>query len=242
MIYEHELKRKPSLVSQLINGEANPWVSFEVNPSPEPRPTNFVPFPLPTEGLQIKAKEYLESRELSWEIALACNWYGAVWRGPRVIIPAQKRRTYGRWWQGRLLENVCQEKPSIKRWDSPPVDREDSLVIIEPNHEKDVLVVVEGPMDVLAAATVGFNAVGLLGANPKDSALEHLTYVGQDYGLVFGIPDGDAIGQWTKLQMKLAIYGLNMSLEPTWNPFKDLAAMPKELRKEFLEKRVEALL
>jgi DNA primase len=121
------------------------------------------------------------------------------------------------------------------RYASPPVPRDDSLVIVWPDETVHTHriggVVTEGPMDALAAAGMGFVGVGLMGNCPTEAVLEHLALFARAFQPVYVIPDADAPEFGATVLGYLAQQGLNCTVRIA--PKKDLAEMSTKERREF---------
>jgi len=153
MIYQHEVKeRKQKPLT--INTEAPPA-------------------PLKEQWALDMMREYLEGRGLSYERAISNGMYLIQKRGFRVYIPARSRLQGHTYWQARTISN------EIPRWDSPNVPRRDALVVIygrlRDKAGLDRLVIVEGPMDALAVASLDLHiGIALMGISPSQEALDHV--------------------------------------------------------------------
>jgi hypothetical protein len=183
--------------------------------------------------------DYLEGRGLSFPLAVDYGWYPAYYNGPRVIVPCIRTDSYN-FWQGRLIElasfeGIPREDFEWKRWDSPSGPRGDALCFL-PVQESNTIVLVEGPMDALAAAEAGASAVAILGATPPRSVVGHIVSLVQRgaYRRRIIVPDLDAVGPWVKLQQRLGMAGVYFQLKMDAR-YKDLASMPLEERKWLLE-------
>src|SRR5574338_1697990 len=108
-----------------------------------------VPMPVQHNQYGKDMYEYLESRDLSFDLAEANGWYPTWHRGPRIVIPCINSANFN-YWQARAMY----EHPI--RYDSPAIPRKDSIVFLWPkeNHRLggSTAVITEGPMDALAAA------------------------------------------------------------------------------------------
>lgn len=135
---------------------------------------------------------YLSTRGLSDKVARANHWFPT--RGvdgwARVIVPCYSSQPGNLYWQARLMEPPSGPKSPAdetlanqtglgmpRRWESPHgVSRGDAVVVVWPAVQADNSgrphgVVVEGPMDALAAAGEGYVGVGLLSATPSEECL-----------------------------------------------------------------------
>ena len=175
--------------------------------------------------------DYLLSRGLLTHIASDNLWYPSSAAGdtsPRIVIPA----TAGAgniFWQARAMDD------NPKRYQSPHAPRGDAVVLVWPSklHPAKRAVIVEGPMDALAAASLGFLGVGLMGITPPDGALSLVCRMvaGMDIALV---ADKDQVDGMMKVMGRILsrIRG-KVELLVSY-PFKDLADAPPAFRKELL--------
>jgi hypothetical protein len=116
-----------------------------------------------------------------------------------------------------------------KRYVSPAAPRGDALALVFP--EKCTLgsIIVEGPMDALAAAGMGYVGVGLMGNTPNDPVLNHIEQVVKVYGNCYVIPDRDAFQQGAEITAKLWARGVRCILKNITGA-KDLAELSPERR------------
>src|SRR5207245_2951688 len=139
MEYVHE-KREPR--EQVINREAMPKRSLD---------------------LHREMKTYLQDRYLDFDLAVYNHWYLSHSAGDdhtRIVIPATSMIEDHIYWQARAIY------PHVKhKYQSPTASRLDALVVVYPPEHEDsgMIVVVEGPMDALAAADVGYTGIALMG-------------------------------------------------------------------------------
>lgn len=175
-------------------------------------------------------QHYMMVRRLSFDLALDFGWYPAFYKGPRIIIPCV--RTDGKnFWQGRLLDNVIAEGMMYKRWESPWGPRGDSVAYL-PSRGAAIAVVVEGPMDALAAADCGVSAVATLGVGAPDPVLAHVATLVQGFNKVLIVPDNDELSAWARIQAALGSMGVHAEMRPPYA--KDLAGMSAHTREELL--------
>jgi DNA primase len=170
---------------------------------------------------------YLRERELDPQLAKQNGWYVARYKDTtRIIIPCSNREGVP-YFQGRAMDD------NELRYASPPVPRDDSLVIVWPDESKPTLggVVTEGPMDALAAAGVGFVGVGLMGNCPTDAVLDHLALFARAFQPIYVIPDADAPHFGATIIGALSQHKLNITMRIA--PKKDLAEMTLKARRKF---------
>lgn len=187
-------------------------------------------FPEQVDELMYDMAEYLDYRQLSYEIAAQNRWYPTWYNGPRIIVPCVRSGTIGQWWQGRLLENLP-NTDIYKRWDSPHGPRGDALCHF--NAGSNEYIICEGPMDALAAAGAGYSAIAILGANPPPNVLVHASIL-IGHKPVICVTDRDALKYWIKIQNALGFMGVHSKIVEPPSEYKDLAKMPEEDRELFI--------
>lgn len=171
-------------------------------------------------------RAYLEGRGLPADLAVREGWYPTRLEGaPYLVVPATAEEPRNRFWQARALA------PVEPRWRSPSgVRRGAAWVEVRPAAEPRGTVYVEGPMDALAAAAVGWHGVALLGALPPTAVLRAIARREWARPLVL-VPDRDALVAWARVWLALP-EALLLCLPPQW---KDLAEMPAAERARWLE-------
>jgi len=131
------------------------------------------------------------------------------------------------------------------RYTSPKGLRHDALVWINayPNEdETDQVVIVEGPMDALAAACAGFDAIALMGITPPDSTLDVLAkIVNKRRCLVLLDSEPLAQAASVRIVMRLAAQGGKAGIATLGTVGKDLAACTPEQRLRFLDRSFHVL-
>ena len=180
-------------------------------------------------SLDASMSAYLDQRGLSPGLAFNNGWYPSRMAGdalPRVVIPASSRQPGNHYWQARAMIETPQ------RFESPHgVARGDALVFVAPWQVRaGPVVIVEGPMDALAAAGEGFPALALLGATPPDEVIE---YAAALLGGTLGILVLDADGRVARVAPRLSVCGVRIRLRLPY-PYKDLAAAPFQERHRIL--------
>lgn len=176
-------------------------------------------------------EKYLVGRGLDSQVARTNRWYPSACAGdtlPRIVIPATNSAGLS-YWQARAMV------PTEKRYQSPPVQRGDSVVTVWPGELNMLrpIVVVEGPLDALAAASVGFVGVALMGKEPPVSVLDFVATLRQKRAVLV-VADADAPGAAAFTVAYLASKGRRCKLIQT-SPHKDLAAMPLIQREKLLQ-------
>ena len=149
---------------------------------------------------------YLHERHLSYLLARINERKSIRRKGVRIYIPATTRIPGHVYWQARGIEG--QEL----RYDSPYGPRRDALVITKSNSLKPdhTAVVVEGPMDALAASGVpGHTGIALMGHQPSDEVLAHLVHHVNQYDKVIFVADSDEIAGMAMVQQSVALIGGN---------------------------------
>jgi len=207
VIYQHEIREKKAKYT---------------GPRPE--------LPAFAASLRKRMLHYLASRALDAELAIGNGWYPAYYRGaPRIIIPCSNEAG-AVYFQGRAMDD------NKLRYASPYVPREDSIVIVWPDDGKYQSrfggVVVEGPMDALAAAGLGFVGVAIMGNCPTEEVIDHLARFARGFQPVLVLPDIDAPSFGAAIVGPLAQRGISASMKTAMK--KDLAEMTVEEREEFL--------
>jgi len=207
----------------------------EKNPAPK-GPTE--PYPKETKLLRVVMREYLRDRNLSYDVAAIANdWYPTKLLDgiPRIVVPAQNLDGH-RYWQARAMVPCSNQD----RWRSATGSKGGSIVIVWPPAITSTmrLVVVEGPMDALAAATtghLGFAAMGKI--NLKD--VVHYIKTGFNFVQVFQseepviiVPDLDYTNFGGLACKELALAGIKAEIRLP--DFEDLAAMSRDQREALL--------
>lgn len=123
-----------------------------------------------------------------------------------------------------------------QRWDGAHGYRHDAVCYIPAEYERPTIIV-EGPMDALAAAGCGFPAIAILGATPPKLVFDQVArLVDKSYrkGQAIIIPDNDRLGAWVDTQLELGNRGVYARIQQITNGAKDLAELPEQDRMEFL--------
>jgi hypothetical protein len=173
---------------------------------------------------------FLESRGLSYGLAIENGWYPSWDAGDtkyRVVIPCTNSR--GRvYWQARAVD------PNVeKRYQSPKYAAEDSIVVVWPEGEpRRAVVVVEGPLDALAAAECGYPSAAIMGNRPSQAVIQNICRVfpGQEFIVV---PDLDSVAAGGFIAGKLALQGRKVIVRVPVGA-KDLSRMPALVRSRIL--------
>ena len=172
-------------------------------------------------------RKYLSARHLDPLLAKANGWYPARYKDTtRIIIPCSNRDGVP-YFQGRAMND------DPLRYASPPVPRDDSIVIVWPDQSKPQRggVIIEGPMDALASAGMGFVGVALMGSCPTEDVFDHLALFARAFQPLYVLPDADAPEFAAIVIGALAVRGLSCTARIL--PKKDLAEMTIKQRREF---------
>ncbi len=187
-------------------------------------------------------REYLETRGLSWALAVQNGWYPSQHAGDwltRIVIPALSSTPGHAYWQARAISPAA-----FIRYQSPKGPRLDAVIVVNPLPQpcaaalkwEPVTVLVEGPMDALAVAECGLVGIALMGATPGPTVLRSL-YNRFKYGTaVFVMPDRDAVPEGQQTRLHLASLGkatrlINLA---DWTDKKDFASLPYATRRVIL--------
>ena len=179
---------------------------------------------------------YLTSRNLSPSIARANLWYPSRRAGdeaPRIVMPASSSDTYNKFWQARAMYGALGFSPV--RYQSPHGCRSGDAVIVVYPVAKDGRyrsVVVEGPMDALAAAGEGCLGVALMGAQPPQERID-LTARLVCGTMCYVVIDSDNPATLVAVMSQLSNLGVQCRLRAP-SPAKDLAELSPRRRKRLL--------
>lgn len=184
--------------------------------------------PKPAADLALAQDRYLARRGLDPDLARFNGWYPSLSAGDRearVVIPASPG--YLRFWQARAMD------PAVpKRYQSPHGPRGCAVIVVYPARGMTkTAVVVEGPMDALAAAGAGFLGVALMGNTPGPDVFDYLGTILAGRAVVVA-PDRDAQGAGARWLAELTARDLAARL--VLLPAKDLASIRPEDRREAL--------
>lgn len=158
-------------------------------------------FPKPdlSSNMRHMMMEYFVARQLPYWLAKDNGWYPAYYKdAARIIIPCSNS-TGVSYFQARDMTGKAK-----LRYASPPTSRQDSIVIVWPVVGIMVkgTVIVEGPMDALAAAEFNYIGIALMGNDPPDIVIERIVATVKDkFEPVIVIPDLD------HLEMGAAVVG-----------------------------------
>lgn len=183
------------------------------------KPLRPVVMPEEDESLWSLQDEYLAKRGLDMDDAVANQWYPTDDNGtPRLVIPASTMVNTWPYYQARAMSD------SPVRYKSPSAPRGDALIVVHPEGAPKGSVVVEGPMDALAAAGEGFVGIALMGNRPPEAVLDHLEYLLKTFQPCTILPDRDAFEEGAALTAKLWSRGVKCHLKQITGA-KDLAEL-----------------
>ncbi len=170
--------------------------------------------------------DYCVAKNNGWYPCLFTDFYGSYFSA--ICIPCYSP-SETRFFQVRYMAHPDKKT----RYDGPAGNRYDNVCFMVPTKpaKKRVFLIVEGPMDALAAAGAGFYGIAMLGSTPDPQAYETVASLVYNYDYCFIIPDKDGTQFATRWQTYLAKYGLYPEIrkaEYNNREYKDLADMPKE--------------
>lgn len=212
--------------------------SEERKPNKHPMCTTF-----PTQSpMQHNMNCYLEKRNLDWKLARENGWYESDDCGDkyvmyrRVVIPAVTHKAGHVYWQARDLFGH-----SHIRYQSPKGPRHEALVQVTPESSRLGVVVVEGPMDALAAAGAGYVSFALMGMIPSQATLYHLILLVHEYKElpILVLLDRGENANAMRISTFLSSQGYLAKFAEL--PEKDLAACNPLQRKSFLKQKFQSL-
>jgi len=180
-------------------------------------------------------EEYLRDRNLSYSCARNNEWYPTKLLDgtPRIVIPATNLEGR-RYWQARAMVKTLERD----RWKSARGSKRGSIVVVWPITAPGMkLIIVEGPMDALAAATTGYVGLAAMGKiNVGDvvgyikQSLQHTQLFARLPVLI--IPDVDSPEFGTQAITELALAGIRAGIRlPN---VEDLAALSRKQRERLL--------
>ena len=180
--------------------------------------------------------EYLRGRNLSYTCARHNGWYATKMLDgiPRVVIPATNLQGR-RFWQARAMGKTLKRD----RWKSAHGAKNESIVVVWPVVQGPgvKLVITEGPMDALAAATTKYIGLAAMGKVNVPDVVEYVKS-GLQHTQVFArlpvviIPDVDSPEFGTQAITELALAGIKAELRIP--EFEDLAYLSPKKRKRLL--------
>jgi len=196
-----------------------------------------------TDGLDdTDMTRYLQARDLSSQLAEDNSWYPSRHANDnflRIVIPALTTKEGHVYWQARAVSSNVH-----LRYQSPKGPRHGALIRVlsfpahKPTRE---VVIVEGPMDALAAAQCGADSIALMGMAPGDQAIEHLIkLVAKRSVLIVLDNEPEAQSAAGKIAMALASAGSKAHVDKL-RYVKDLAAMNFITRSAWLDTHLDGL-
>lgn len=181
----------------------------------------------------MRACDYMAERKLSRTVALANGWYVSNEAGdkfPRIVIPAITHKVGHVYWQARDITGRA-----YIRYQSPEGPRHEALIRVMPCRKRPKgIVVVEGPMDALAAAGCGYIGYALMGMQPNSATMMHLALLIEDNPdlNVLVLLDRGEVANGVKVSLFLSSQGYSAKVAEL--PAKDLAACEPVTRQKFL--------
>lgn len=188
----------------------------------------------------MRACDYMTDRKLSRTVALANGWYVSTTAGdrfPRIVIPAITHKVGHVYWQARDITGKA-----YIRYQSPEGPRHEALIKVMPCRKNPLgIVVVEGPMDALAAAGCGYIGYALMGMQPNNATLMHLALLIEDNSKLktLVLLDRGEMVNGIKVSMFLCSQGYSAKIAEL--PEKDLAACLPATRSKFLSQKFLSL-
>jgi hypothetical protein len=195
---------------------------------------------LPVQSVfQHNMNEYIKGRNLSWKLARSNGWYESdkardAYR--RVVIPAVTHKAGHVYWQARDIFGKA-----FIRYQSPKGPRHEALVKVVPSSTQLGIVVVEGPMDALAAAGEGYLGIALMGMTPSTATMMHLCLLLEESPAKRTLValDRDSAENATRICTFVSSQGYSCRMASL--PEKDLAACLPEVRRKFLKQSFQSL-
>lgn len=178
---------------------------------------------------------YIEGRGLNAGIAIANGWYpsrdfagGEV----RIVIPAETVLAGHVYWQARAVSSAARI-----RYMSPKGCRAGAFVSVAPELEDPThAVIVEGPMDALAAAECGWLGIAVMGMEPPIEVRGHVADYLKRRSIksVLVTFDNEPLAQSnaTHVAANVSAYGIRARVAPVRSA-KDLAELPYRQRAQF---------
>ena len=206
----------------------------ESNPSEPPEP-----YPEESRRLLPAMRAYLHGRRLSYTTAQGNYWYATTEikeadPTPRIVIPCIN--PFGRpYWQGRAMLSSHE-----LRYRSAKGGRFQSIVIAWPSFThsdwmEGPMVLTEGPMDALAAASFGYLGISTMGALFSEYALRWVTeHVASNIPMIV-IPDVDCTDFGTTVIKVMAAAGRKCVMRVS-EEGDDLAAASNKERRHLLRR------
>lgn len=195
----------------------------------------------PSETASNCCHEYLEDRKLDADLAKANGWFPSTTAGDaflRIVIPAITHKQSHVYWQARDVTGKA-----YLRYQSPKGPRHEALVRVLPEDANKSLgnIVVEGPMDALAAAMCGYVGYALMGMKPSQATIMHLALLIEDTptSKTLVCLDRGEMANAIKVVMFLSSQGYESAVAEL--PEKDLAQCKPLARRKFLDRSFSCL-
>lgn len=188
-------------------------------------------FPDYKEEVEDRCRSYFRSRHLNWKLAALNGWYPTRTDVERVVIPCNNSEGTV-YYQARALDFITK-----LRYDSPVAPRGDSHVLVYPHKTlKGSAVIVEGPMDALAAADFGYLGIAVMGNNPSAEMLDLIVKrYGKSWVPFLIVPDKDCLTFGAGLVSQFAARGVKSRMVMLPNA-KDICEMTLAQREKFFKK------
>lgn len=191
------------------------------------------------ENSEFDMMAYLDARHLDAHLAQENGWYlsnDAQDSYRRIVIPAITHKAGHVYWQARDITGKA-----FVRYQSPKGPRYEALIRVYPFDKPDGIVVVEGPMDALAAAGAGYIGIALMGMTPSNATLYHLFLLLEDVPVLNTLVVLDRDSAENGIRICLAISAQGYSCRMATLPEKDLAKCLPEVRRRFLKQNFRNL-
>lgn len=185
------------------------------------------------EDIEFEMLAYLEQRHLDPTLAQENGWYPSLDAQdcyPRIVISAITHKAGHVYWQARDITGKA-----FIRYQSPQGPRHEALVRVFPYDKPLGIVIVEGPMDALAAAGEGYVGIALMGMTPSKATLYHLFLLIEDNRELdtLVVLDRDSAANGIRICLAVAAQGYTCRIATL--PEKDLAKCLPEVRRKFLK-------
>lgn len=185
---------------------------------------------------------YLLKRELDPVLAQDNGWFPSRDAGDsflRIVIPCVTHKATHVYWQARDVTGKA-----FLRYQSPKGNRHEALCVVHPEQETQGNVIVEGPLDALAAAGAGYTGYSLMGMKPSQATLMHLALLltksehNSALHTLICLDRGEVANS-----IKVAAFLASQSLTTVVVelPEKDLAACLPKVREKFLHQSFKRL-
>ena len=184
---------------------------------------------------------YLAERNLDSELARKNGWFPTSCAGDgydRIVIPAVTHKAGHVYWQARDVSGKA-----FIRYQSPKGPRHEALIKVIPYDKpyQNGAVIVEGPMDALAAAGEGYTGFALMGMKPSKATLMHLALLLEDDSPIDSLVLLDRGELSNAIAVSTFLCSQGYPAKVAELPEKDLAQCLPEVRRRFLSQRFRSL-